>query len=312
MARMSSWASTGGIVALVIADAALVLLAILHVTGYAGGSSTDAPRLGKVPDSSVGPGQGQGQGRPNNPASSPLETGPVLLDAAADGTILRAGRGSCGDDASGPPPVIDMSTDGGATVDPVDLGRPVGDVLRVSAGGANDLFLVGADPAACALAIYNSTDGGESWLPSPGTAGAWHIASVGTRRVHTPGGSAPVGCDVLALSAYSESGARVLCTDGELRGTASGGTSWVGLGSLQGAVDIGYETPADGWAIATTRDCPAAVLRTADGGVDWEETACLDAEGEPQALSVAGRLIVVQVGGELLTSSDDGVTFAQP
>ena len=135
---------------------------------------------------------------------------------------------------------------------------------------------------------------------------------MGTRRVHTPGGSAPVGCEVLALSAYSRSGARVLCTDGELRGTASGGTSWVGLGSLQGAVDIGYETPADGWAIAATADCPAAVLRTADGGVDWEETACLDAEGEPQALSAGGRLIVVQVGGELLTSSDDGVTFAQP
>jgi len=299
--RMSSWAATGGVAALVVVDVALVALAVQQVRGNDIAASDDN-------DASDGPTPVVTEPSPDRPDRESPDPGPVLLDAAADDTVLRAGRGSCGESES---PLIEVSSDSGATFDPVDLREPPVDVLGVSASSASDLFLVGAD-AACLPVIYRSTDGGENWVSAPGSGGAWHLAAVGVRRVHAPSGSVPVGCDVLALSAFSDSGARVLCTDGLLRGTADGGRSWVGLGGLPGAVDIAYQTPADAWGLAATSECPAAVLQTADGGADWEETACLDTDGEPYAVSVADGVVLAQIGGDLLTSSDGGATFAQP
>lgn len=100
--------------------------------------------------------------------------------------------------------------------------------------------------------------------------------------------------------------------NGELRGTDDGGTSWVGLGGLPGGVDVTYENPGAGWGLAATLDCPAAVLRTVDGGASWEPTGCIRAKGQPQAIAATGEAVAVHVGGLLFTSTDGGVTFSEP
>ncbi len=115
-----------------------------------------------------------------------------------------------------------------------------------------------------------------------------------------------------AASAYAKSGARVLCVDGELVGTDDGGTSWVGLGSLPGGADVTYDGPGAGWGLAATLDCPAAALRTVDGGASWEPTGCIRAQGQLQAIAATGEVVAVHVGGVLFTSTDGGVTFAEP
>lgn len=316
MALMSSWVTTGGVAALVVADVVLVTLAVLHVRGDDGAAATGSsgtssePSAEPSPDQSVDPSGPRGDERPDE---HQLDAGPVLLDVAVDGTILRSSRGQCGGDAESSPvqPVVEVSTDGGRSFAPVDLDDAVAEVLRVSVAGANIMSVVAAD-AACAVTTLGSTDGGATWKSSPGTAGAWHLAADAATRVHAPTGSVPTGCRVLALSPVDESGARVLCADGQVRGTSNGGFEWVSLGSLDGAVDIAYAGPAEAWALATTVDCAAAVLRTGDGGLYWQQTGCVDRASEPQAIGAAGGLVAVQAGGKLRTSNDGGETFAEP
>ncbi|MDQ3105680.1 MAG: hypothetical protein M3Q87_10805 [Actinomycetota bacterium] len=102
-----------------MADVALVWLAMQHVGGDDGAASeptSASPRAS--PDAT-----------PSTAES--LSAGPVLLDAAADGTVVRAARGRCTAAGGGVAPSVgvEVSTDGGRTFDQADLGEPLTDVL---------------------------------------------------------------------------------------------------------------------------------------------------------------------------------------
>ncbi|MDQ3422930.1 MAG: hypothetical protein M3510_05970 [Actinomycetota bacterium] len=326
MGRVSPWVTAGGVGALVVADVALIVLAVLHVrvdpdldrapTPADGTASVDAqpsrtPSKTPTDDDSRRP---AGDSRPEKPA--PLDTGPVLLDNAVDGTVVRAARGECSDTtgSSSPDPVVEVSTDDGRSFGQVDLGSPLDAVLRVSVSAADDLVVIGAGQT-CDLTVYQSSDAGETWTASAGTYGAWHLSAGGGRKVHAPVGPVTIGCRVASLSVITDSAARVLCAEGDLQGTANGGFEWVSLGALDGAVDIAYVTPVEAWAVAASGDCSAAVARTVDGGTEWEQTACIDEGGEgvePQAVASAGGVVLVQAGGRVLSSDDGGRSFTEP
>ena len=303
MARKPPWLTAGAVAVLVVADLVLVWLALQHVGDDGDRSPTDGARPASGPESAAPPAG----------TTRPPTTGPVLLDAAADGTVVRAARGRCTAAGGGVQPLsgVEVSTDGGRSFERADVGDELTDVLRVSATSARDISVVGVG-STCAKAVYRSDDGGQSWAASPGASDVWHLSLTDVDSVHAPTGRVATGCEVRALSTVGKAVARVLCNDDALRGTADGGVTWVLLGELGGAVDVAYTTTADAWALATTADCAAATWRTEDGGVDWRQTGCVAAGADPQALSAAGDLQAVQVGGRMLVSTDQGRTFARP
>jgi photosystem II stability/assembly factor-like uncharacterized protein len=101
----------------------------------------------------------------------------------------------------------------------------------------------------------------------------------------------------------------VLCGSGQVLGTQDAGQSWVALGRLDGAVDIRFTSPGVGVGLARESGCPAAVLRTTDGGTSWKRLACLTGR-TPRAIGAQGDLVAAQVGDRLYSSSDAGVTWS--
>ena len=184
------------------------------------------------------------------------------------------------------------------------------DVLRVAASGADSMLVVGAD-ADCALVAYTSSDGGASWDRQHQGGAYWHLSLGVAEAVHAPGGDVDPGCEVKALLPLSEGNARVLCSTGELRGTDDAGRHWVSLGALEGAVGAYYVDTSDAWAVASSDACDAAVFRTADGGAQWNQRACIDGD-PPQAVSASSGVVTVQAGGDIQTSDDRGESWSSP
>jgi len=291
-----------GIIALVVLDIGLVYLAYEHTRSGAG-SDIDSSA---VPTPSETTGTDDGDTTP--PARSSMSKGEVLLDSASDGTVVRASRGDCeSDDVR---PAVQVSSDSGATFAGAGIAG-LADVLRVSASGADNILVIGAD-ADCALTAYTSDDGGATWRGSRRSDAFWHLSLGAASTVHAPGGEVEPGCDVEALLPLTEAGARVLCTTDELRGTADAGAHWTSLGALEGATGVYYVDTGIAWAVGTSDECDAAVYRTHDGGAQWSPRACIDGDAAPQAVSVSVGVVTVQAGGDIQTSDDGGESWWAP
>lgn len=298
-----------GIIALVVLDIGLVYLAYEHTRSDA---ASDVDSGAQPTRAGTTSGESTTDGDDTTPDASPpqgssISRGEVLLDSASDGTVVRASRGDCESDDERS--TIEVSSDSGATFIGAGIGG-LADVLRVSASGADNILVVGAD-ADCTLMAYTSDDGGDSWHGSRHSDPYWHLSLGSPDTVHAPGGEVEPGCDVEALLPLTEAGARVLCSTDELRGTADAGAEWASLGSLEGAVGVYYVDTGIAWAVGTSDECDAAVYRTSDGGAQWRERACLDGD-PPQAVSVSVGVVTIQTGGEIQTSDDGGESWSTP
>jgi hypothetical protein len=273
---------TAAIVLFVLVDIVLVTLAFRHVRPVEVADSPTAPAPTAPPPSASPP-----------PATA---AGPTYLSLAEDGTLLRATRGSCTDDA---PPVVEVSTEG-ETFSTVDVDPDLREVLRVQADAADDVWMVGAD-ARCRLGVYRGTADSTDWELSRGTGGAWHLLpdpeAVG---VHAPDGRVDTPCRPVGLSTADGGVPRVLCADGTILGTADNGLSWLDLGRLPDAVAAAFASPNVGYALAAQDDCAAAVMRSVDGGASWQTLECLRG-GEPLAIAVDGETVAALVGDSVRT-----------
>jgi len=101
---------------------------------------------------------------------------------------------------------------------------------------------------------------------------------------------------------------RILCTNGQIIGTADEGSSWAAVGSLPGATAVRFTSLGEGYAVADHQACPAAVLETVDSGTNWDRVTCLG-NGQPQAIAAEGDIVAAQVGGVLHVSADAGTTW---
>ena len=115
----------------------------------------------------------------------------------------------------------------------------------------------------------------------------------------------------MALSTLDESVVRVLCEEGQILGTDDGGDSWAALGRLEGAVDIRFLSTGEGYGLAKQPGCSAAVMRTTDGGTEWERLVCLNG-GKPRAVTARGALVAAQIGRQTYVSTDGGATWPGP
>lgn len=289
------------IAVLVVTDIVLVTLAVRR--GHAGpvvvAQRTTNSTHTSTPAQSATPPTDQS-------ATPPPDAGRTLV-AGADNVVLRATGGSC---QTGAPPLLELSTDSGATFAPTAEDLGIAQVLRVAVDSASNVWFVGADDQ-CATSIWRLNPAGTGWLQSPGTGGAWHLLpAAGKHMVHAPAGQVPVGCAVAVLSAVDGQTARVLCASGVVMGTADGGNAWVHLGRLKHAQLIGYDSSTSGVAIGSTLSCDVQASVTSDGGATWTPTACLQG-AEAQALAYHNGTLIALVDDTVRISGDGGQTWSK-
>ena len=294
-----------GLVLFVAMDVFLVSLAVQHTRGPApaagptGGaaSSTDPAGPGTA---STSPSPGA-EPSPSAPAASQ----PVrFLSVSDDGAVLRATRGGC-DGAA--PATVEFAAGSDSEPEPQDV-PDLAEVLSTEAVSGQDLMVIGLDDR-CRAGRYTSSDGGSSWSRKGGDGPTWHLGpDPEADSVTSPGGPRSTPCLPSALSTLDQSVVRLLCDDGQVLGSDDGGTSWVALGRLAGAVDIRFLSTGEGYALASQPDCPSAVMRTSDGGTTWEQLVCLPGR-RPRAVAARGALVAAQVGRRTFVSTDGGQTW---
>ena len=182
------------------------------------------------------------------------------------------------------------------------------ETLRVQVVTDGSLQVIGRTDQ-CQVAQWTSQDAGKTWSRTDGAPSTWYLApSPAKRAVFSPDGRRGTPCVPVSLSTVGVDVVRLLCDDGKVLGTSDGGTTWVALGRLDGAVSIRFTSPGDGVAVAAQDGCPAAVMKTADGGTTWTRKVCL-AGDQPRAVGAGGDLVVAQVGDVVDVSTDGGVTW---
>lgn len=295
------------ITALVALDVVLGLVAFRHVGSAPGDANLTLNPSAESSRPARSPKADRTSPAPTSPAPTSSSEGNIpalLLDVADDGTILRAVPGSCYTSAR---PRIAISTDDGATFRPVTT-KAV-QVLRVKATSRSDLWYVGADQG-CAPGLHRSADLGQSWVRTPGSEGAWHLSGTPEAKqlIHAPGGWEATPCAATALNALDEDLAFVGCSAGEIIATADAGMTWQVRRPVSGLVDLAFRDDDQGFALADTDDCPAAVFRTRDGGRSWSEETCLEvpAKTQPRAIAVNADAVYAQVGPTIWASSSRG------
>jgi photosystem II stability/assembly factor-like uncharacterized protein len=289
--------------AFVAVDLVLVALAFQHTSAPPPTGPAVHTRSQLVPDVTGSPtGSSSRSGSATN-ATGP--TGPSYLDLAPDGTVLRATRGDCDSKVA---PVVNVSKDLGTSFRAASV-RGLTEVLRVEVETTGVMWLVGRDDT-CQVTRWTSSDGGRSWSRVKGAGGSWYLApSPNARAIFAPAGRRSTPCVPVGVSTIDADVVRLLCTAGEVFGTSDGGSSWVQLGRLEGAVSIRYTTTGDGVAVASQPGCPAAVMRTVDGGTNWTREICL-AGDQPLAVGADGNLVGALVGDLFYTSKDAGRTWS--
>jgi hypothetical protein len=277
-----------GVAAFVIVDIFLVVLAVDSVHRGPGPASPQPAQ--KQDSASTGTTSVGGQ---------TTAAATVHLDAETDGSLLRATRGDC---EQGPAAKVEISPDGGRTFR--DVNSPVAEVLRVEIDEGSDAWLVGLDDA-CAAGFYRSSDAGQTWDASAGTAGAWHVLPEDEQAVHAPNGRVVVGCEPDWLAAVDFEVAVVGCADDRLLLTRDSGRSWVSAGRVPGLVSASFSSAAEGVAVGATTACAARVWSTTNSGTDWAADACVPGPEPALALDVTDGATYLQRGGDLLAKTDN-------
>jgi hypothetical protein len=308
MRRSLSALSLAGLALFVALDIVLVYLAFQHTAAspehprgdlpVAEGLSEPAPGPGRA--DAAGPVEGEQSSRAGTGDPEPLADRRLLLAVSDDGTVLRARTGEC---SGTTPPLVEVSRDGGETFEPAPPPAAMTAVLDVRAG-ADSVRLVAAD-AECQVHVYAADSDSGGWVAAESDE-LWHAAPPpAAGDVHAPTGPAQVPCTAISLAPVDDSVARVLCEGGTVLGTDDTGLSWVALGTLADGTSITYPTPGDGYGLADTGECPAALMVTADGGASWERLRCFE-DATPLAIAADGGLVAVQTSRELAVSEDQG------
>jgi hypothetical protein len=226
----------------------------------------------------------------------------LTLDMSSDGQVIRAIRGAC---PSQTPTTIQVSGDGGSTWSTVDTDSPV--VLRIGAMRGGHLWYIGTT-AGCQAQEQDTADGGTTWT-TDSTDGSWYLdVDPASHTLQAPHHSSDAGCPPVALAGIDAEHAALACTDGDVRTTTDGGTTWTTRSTLPGVVAISFTSADTGYALAATASCAAQVLVTADGAATWTPRACLAGQ-QARGIAAAGSQVLAQVDGTLHASDDGGVTW---
>lgn len=241
--------------------------------------------------------------------------GPLLLAASPTGVLLRATRGACETRFDTVAQVAVGSLESGDLQDVTVPG--VREVVGLMVYADGRLRVSGLSEGACEALTYDSTDRGASWEQVPPPAGLWRLDGdvTATGVVGPKGGSVELDCaahqivnlpGIRALASCESDAFYALGTGGPPQ--TVGAEGFTGLSAAPGPRDSRY------FVLGATSSCSAQVgsVDTVGGSVD--SLACLDPDTgrtrAPLAIVTSGEELVVQVGDDLLVSSDQGESFA--
>jgi photosystem II stability/assembly factor-like uncharacterized protein len=222
--------------------------------------------------------------------------------------------GTCGSGGGS----VALSTDGGKKFSPVDLPDQAAVILRIASSDSDNAWVVAADAECADVTTYRTSNGGESWEDSQGSAGSWHKVAEAAAEVHAPEGTVDVPCaegaTVAGLSTLSQELAYVLCSDGAVVRSRDSGATWRERGTAKDAVDLDFVDETTGLAVGRgDSSCSGvAVSRSADGGETWEQAGCVETSSSaPPDISAAGERAYLAVGGTVWYSDDTGESWTQ-
>ncbi|MBT9257612.1 hypothetical protein KMZ32_18410 [Phycicoccus sp. MAQZ13P-2] len=258
---------TAGLVAFLVVDLVLVVLALRSVAGPASGAP--APSGGSV-SRTTEPSQTSTRRPTPSPSTETSETArpavaPAMrLIAGVDDTVVWAlDVGGCGD-----PSAVHVSTDGGRRW---STEAAPGGLTRLRPADAERAFAVGGDDG-CAFRLWDTADSAASWSEPRSATTAWGRDPQDPTLVHVPGGDTGAPCrrsaEVLDLAGLGNGVASVACSDGTLRSTDDGGASWRTAGTVDGLAALALTGPGVGALAALDDGCEGVrVLTLVDGEV---------------------------------------------
>ena len=303
---------------LVVVDVVLVSFAIQHVR-----SGNADPRTAPTPLPSISAPVAEpsrtASPKPTGAASpsatapaTPEAAGPVLIDIGSGDAVARAKVGECGDGGGS----VELSTDGGKTFSDAGLPDDAAVILRIASSDTDNAWVVAAGSDCSEATTYRTSNGGESWDDSSGSAGSWHKVGDPAPEVHAPEGTVDVPCaengTVTGLSTLSQELAYALCSDGQILRSRDAGASWRERGKAVGAVDLDFVDETTGLVAAKgDSSCEGiAVMATSDGGENWEQSSCVETTAtSPPDISAAGERAYLAVGDTVWYSTDAGETW---
>ena len=212
-----------------------------------------------------------------------------------------------------------LSTDKAATFREIDLpldnkvgangtrGVAVTSILGVTITSATRLSLIGRD-VSCTASRFTTDDGGKSWRRAD-SINDWYVDR---GRVGTPAGVVGPDCTAVSVWPISDRNARVGCKDHQVRGTDDTGTTWVGLGALDGSTAVSFSSTSFGFGVAVSSNCASRAYSTGSAGSNWQPLGCINKDRRAVALSGTGGLLAALIDRDVYVSTDQGKIWKRP
>lgn len=290
----AKWFSGVLVVSLAIATGVLVFLAVDRAAPPSAGGTADP-----IPTFSYGRPAATSTATPTPDAAAPVDIAreSERFLSAGSGGMWRASAGVCG----GVAPVIERSTDGGATWTTVTpTYRGIAQVLSLDSFAGTQAEAVAAMGPTCEVQALRTFTQGEFWAPYPAVlATSRYPTTADPAVIVTPAG--PVTAPCADPRSFRASGSAVaLVCDGTAYALSASG-SWDALAPAD-AVAVAIDGADVLVASAQTGCAGIAITRVASGAqAPAQEAGCLEGADPASALAIAA------VGEQVVAWSGDAV-----
>lgn len=305
--------ATGGLVVFLLADIALVTLAIRSPGGLS--PQTPTPTAASVTSplaTQANASQTSTAASTTSPSTAPPAPVPVpvrqMIVALDAKNAWRAQSGSC----RGGGALVQTTRDGGKTWSAGT--SPAQAITRVQPLAEGTGFVVAAGKD-CTLAEYTTADRATTWQKSGSVRGGWAREIKDSKLVVTPLDSAARPCGdqaVLDLFRASATQAQSLCHNGNVKGTTNGGATWSDAGRAPGGRALSARD--EGGALATyaarvAASCSGVEIVRVIGGGELASIACVETSAVPApgeiGISTVARAGWLVVGDETWVAGAD-------
>ena len=286
---------------LVVADVALIAAAVASTRP---GEQREA---GPIPTFSSGPTTEAPTPTPE-PTTAPSSTQPAgFLSAVSATEAWRATPGSCTDDAA----VVERSTDGGATWQPMELAFDLRTVVALEAG-PEKVSVFGGVGDDCERQFWSSFTAGGFWKEYPDQVSTLTFADVDSSTVSLDGTAAPSPCPAPSRVLSDGTVGLVACADAVSTRTTGGDWSSVSVPGLLDAVLLSGEYLAGVTGVDT---CDGVAVQSVTTPVTPRSAAttigCVTDVDAAQGIVLASvdDVVWLSAGSVSRVSVDGGVTW---